>query len=454
MTTPVRSGVRKKPAGAAKIPLGRRDRHLPGLSACLLIKDDNDRLTEWMAYHFVTMPLRYLIVGVDPKSKKSPSKILEWWNGQDGLKIIQWDDDDYMTEAEKEKGNRKEAGSAHIDRQKIFYRECINAMVDAKRSWTMAIDTDEFFVFNKYDAASDPPSNYLYGNFHEEEVFSRENREDMLFNWTEWEDTRIDWFSDWIKKIARADRNGISRNPILDKISSPSVGNDIPRSDMEDWELERSDRSARLVEMRKHLPHVGEMTVEEYIHLHRNDPPFFDRTMYLLPRLFFSSHPTDPARLTERVPDGYYADNYQTLKYTRHAKKGHYRGNCLGKTFMDVSRLSKKLELVSNVHALANTSVIEADFHPYQDSMFRVHHYLGSWESYSYRVDSRRSKVMYDGVNNLKEYDEDYDIRPWLEAFVEEYGENMSDEVHLGDPLGAGADLDIAASLHPWAVSA
>jgi len=36
-----------------------------GLAACLVIKDDNDRLVEWIAYHYQVLPLRFLVVGVD-----------------------------------------------------------------------------------------------------------------------------------------------------------------------------------------------------------------------------------------------------------------------------------------------------------------------------------------------------------------------------------------------------
>ena len=48
-------------------------------SACLLIKDDNTRLIEWLAYHYTMFPLRYLIVGVDPDSATSPKVILQRW---------------------------------------------------------------------------------------------------------------------------------------------------------------------------------------------------------------------------------------------------------------------------------------------------------------------------------------------------------------------------------------
>jgi hypothetical protein len=51
----------------------------PTLSACLLIKDDNDILNEWIAYHFHLWNLRHVVVAVDPTSKTSPQPLLEQW---------------------------------------------------------------------------------------------------------------------------------------------------------------------------------------------------------------------------------------------------------------------------------------------------------------------------------------------------------------------------------------
>jgi hypothetical protein len=35
-------------------------------SSCLLVMDDNHRLTEWLAYHYHVLPLRYMVVGTLP----------------------------------------------------------------------------------------------------------------------------------------------------------------------------------------------------------------------------------------------------------------------------------------------------------------------------------------------------------------------------------------------------
>jgi hypothetical protein len=62
-------------------------------SACLLIMDDNHRLSEWIGYHYFAMRLRYLVVAVDPHSKASPSRILDRW--RDRMTVVEWTDSNF-----------------------------------------------------------------------------------------------------------------------------------------------------------------------------------------------------------------------------------------------------------------------------------------------------------------------------------------------------------------------
>lgn len=58
----------------------RNINYTDGAAACLLVMDDNHRLIEWLAYHYHTLPLRYLVIAVDPRSQTQPDKILQRWN--------------------------------------------------------------------------------------------------------------------------------------------------------------------------------------------------------------------------------------------------------------------------------------------------------------------------------------------------------------------------------------
>ena len=136
---------------------------MAGMSACLLIKDENHHLIEWLAYHYHVLPLRHLIVAVDPDSKTSPLKVLQRWNGT-GLKYTIWNDTDFISLYNIEKRAKKGKMVAksedesklskivlhhHRERQGLFLMECYRQHKLMNHSWVIHIDTDEFVVFNR-----------------------------------------------------------------------------------------------------------------------------------------------------------------------------------------------------------------------------------------------------------------------------------------------------------------
>jgi hypothetical protein len=80
--------------GASFVPPGgaqqKRRRDDSSFSACLLVMDENFRLQEWIAYAYVTLPLRYLVVTVDPKSKLSPTEKLDIFRSELNMTIVEW----------------------------------------------------------------------------------------------------------------------------------------------------------------------------------------------------------------------------------------------------------------------------------------------------------------------------------------------------------------------------
>jgi hypothetical protein len=137
-------------------------------SACLLIKDDNEILNEWIAYHYFVLRLRHLIVAIDPLSSQTPSPILRKWSNLTDLEIVEWTDPDYMPADFLETGKppRKYMQKAsdfpptmkgttlleisnHRYRQRVFLAQCIKANRAANHSWVIHIDTDEYVVASK-----------------------------------------------------------------------------------------------------------------------------------------------------------------------------------------------------------------------------------------------------------------------------------------------------------------
>ena len=67
------------------------------LSICLLVKDDNDILAEWIAYHYHAVKLRHLIIAVDPASQTTPTEILQRFTKYlPDFTVDIWSDKDYM----------------------------------------------------------------------------------------------------------------------------------------------------------------------------------------------------------------------------------------------------------------------------------------------------------------------------------------------------------------------
>jgi Glycosyl transferase family 2 len=136
-------------------------------SACLLIKDDNDILNEWIAYHYFVLKLRHLIVAIDPLSSQSPTTVLQKWSNLTDLEIVEWVDPDYMPAEFLSTGRtprrymQKASDfpsmsmstlleiSNHRYRQRVFLAQCMKANRALNHSWVIHIDTDEYVVPSK-----------------------------------------------------------------------------------------------------------------------------------------------------------------------------------------------------------------------------------------------------------------------------------------------------------------
>jgi hypothetical protein len=122
-------------------------------SACLLVMDDNFRLYEWIAYHYHVLPLRYLVVAVDPRSQQLPNPVLDVFRQQLNMTIVSWNDSDYTS---WEKPLASDAGvvektERHQIRQRRFLAKCLRHMHQHNRTWTTLWDTDEYIAFNGYN---------------------------------------------------------------------------------------------------------------------------------------------------------------------------------------------------------------------------------------------------------------------------------------------------------------
>jgi hypothetical protein len=147
-------------------------------SFCLLTRDDNHILNEWIAYHYHVLNLRHIVIALDPSSTTSPEALLTKWSSLFGMTFEIWREEDYMPDYFL-KGNYHLLDSYvkhfkfpseiydtdqsqdevtkinnHRFRQVTFVSHCLRSVKeklqeDAKQKhWVVHVDTDEYIVIN------------------------------------------------------------------------------------------------------------------------------------------------------------------------------------------------------------------------------------------------------------------------------------------------------------------
>ncbi len=122
------------------------------MRACMLIRNDNQRLAEWVAYHYTVLPLRHLIVGSDVNSTDNPMDVLAHWNNTP-LKFQVWYGDDMFRDF---KYNSTNPSRHFLERQaNLFYRCMMFYHAEGNLGWVALADTDEYIKLNPLDDKND-----------------------------------------------------------------------------------------------------------------------------------------------------------------------------------------------------------------------------------------------------------------------------------------------------------
>jgi hypothetical protein len=326
--SPQSEDVRQQYAGSSE------SMHLQNesFSACLLVMDENFRLYEWIAYHYHVLPLRYLVVAADPRSKNFPDPVLDLFRHQLNMTILSWNDTDYTSwdDSLSSDAGVREKRKRHLARQRRFIGKCLQHMHEHNRTWTALWDTDEYIAFNGFNQTRQNPATNL----------SATSPHDMS-----------------------------EAGSILQYLKA--VGQDTG------------------VAMYRFI--VGSLEI---------------------PSLMNESHPFDPRR-------------FDSLRYRYRAKPGHiYNG--WGKCMLNVQKIASFPVKVRNPHR----PVFEVCPGPKGDQLlsvpFFLHHFIGRWEAYSYRDDSRRGREKsYAAYVERAQVSDVYEnnMSQWMPAFVENVGE-------------------------------
>lgn len=308
-------------------------------SACLLIMDDNHRLSEWIAYHYFAMPLRHLVVTVDPRSRTSPVKILDRWRPL--MNITLWSDADFNFNANMQALNETDGRAKtnmHRKRQSEFYKSCALYLQKKKQTWTTFHDVDEFLTVDQHFV----------------------NNSDTLLK--------------------------------------------TPGSVLQMLRLVRS-------------------TEPNNTH--------FQKNCITVPRVTYGSVESSTEEVQKDVPSFLDGKKFDTLRYRHRGKHG--TGGPV-KSILDATHAIKHGKYA--IHQLIGDKRCSTKWTTH--NLLGIHHYMGSWESYSYRDDARRgkehSRKRFDERANVRAVMNDDEIRPWVKGFVDYVGESLA--MHLLQDVG------------------
>jgi hypothetical protein len=343
-------------------------------SACLLVKDDNDILNEWIAYHYHVLGLRYIIVAIDAKSRTSPSALLDQWR-QFGLEIEEWTDEMFMPDIYFQKAyhlqprlvkikKNKHKWLEGIDdpevkreyyntiqdhrfRQITFLASCTRRLRDQGRTWMIHIDTDEYVAINPM--------------LREKSMFAEK----------------------------------IHIPPTADAYIVPRLLNQMV---LTSWET-------------INYPCVS------------------------LPRLLYGSieDPGDPT-----VPTGFNQSRIESERWKYNNAFEDSELNKQPKVILDVSAIpsNDKMFTENRVFSIHRPSQVlcrtqgQMLFEDTELFPFSANHYLGTFERFGSRDDPRRNRKLYDQKASVRAgKDDDHWIDSWLPSFIAAHGEEKVNQL-------------------------
>jgi hypothetical protein len=328
-----------------------------------------------MAYHYHVLPLRYLIIAVDPRSHTSPTAVLNRWRAM-GVFIEEWSDLDILKpeiarNPVPDDADLQVKRDRHRIRQKNFYQKCLQRCKEQNRTWVTLIDTDEYLMYNHKGG---------------------------------------DDFADWEQRQLQLHK----QSRFADKVRVP---------------LSQTPPTA-----------ASEGAMIRYIRQEQAaGHSFFQRTCISCPRLQFGAKESSEEERQRHVSGAIDADRLDTLRFRKHAPRQDFVKNGLSKSILDVSRIDT-FPRIQSLHRPIKT-LCTAPWKDDWDSGLRINHYLGSWEAYSFRDDSRRGgERSFEGwafkAQDAEETDDN--IRPWIGGFVKTHGESKANELLQGAGLPRG----------------
>mmetsp|Transcript_3619 Transcript_3619/g.5637 ORF Transcript_3619/g.5637 Transcript_3619/m.5637 type:complete len:520 (-) Transcript_3619:83-1642(-) len=159
-------------------------------------------------------------------------------------------------------------------------------------------------------------------------------------------------------------------------------------------------------------------------------PTYYSNTCFHLPRTLYTAVESTAAERIHSLPEWIDALQFMTFRHryrlTPYEDRGPSKGfNGLAKVIVDVSNLTDDdFVQQSTTHAPFKPSCLRTSPNKlYGSTPLGIHHYLGSWESYSREKDPRKdmkdsSKKKWERFAYGKAGGADDEIRPWIHGFL------------------------------------
>eukprot|EP00980_Cylindrotheca_fusiformis_P013818 scaffold3579_cov168-Cylindrotheca_fusiformis.AAC.3 len=368
-----------KAAGRRERVVGR-DIFSNTTSFCLLTKDDNEILNEWIAYHYHVLNMRQLIVAVDPVSKTSPVALLQKWRHLFGMDIEIWNDEDYMPDG------------------------FLQGDYDHKREYVR-----EFEIPGGMDNTTEEYQRQLT-------IINKHRKRQHIFV------SHCLW-------------------SIKQRLKNPKEGNWVAHIDSDEYisvNPKIKEQPHRVVN-EAGLPGVAsEGSLLTFVNrVFRISPAKkLRRRCLLMPRILYIPQTTYNKESNKKNNDidsqNWNTDRFETLRWKVHRDLSEPTG--LQKAMMDVAAIPEHHDVfqggkIFNVHSPLEPSRFdcpELTFEPDLNGVNRyplvVNHYIGSLERYLSRNDARRHESIWRKKEQLNGTLSDGWISTWLPDFVKEHG--------------------------------
>jgi hypothetical protein len=126
-----------------------------GMAACLLVRDDNALIPEWIAHHYTVLPLRALVIAADLGSTQDIQWISQTWSPllqqqqqQQQLRISIWNHTHFLHRFPAMDPNETD-NHQYLHRQRAFLTSCMEFFKGQNKTWVALVDTDEYITLNR-----------------------------------------------------------------------------------------------------------------------------------------------------------------------------------------------------------------------------------------------------------------------------------------------------------------